>query len=246
MEADSADMDGMSRSRPRLRYRLAIFLVIAAAGAAASWWVMTDMAQRRIEALEAEQAQLQAELESFEAMLERLGRSRRLGRIEVLDQIIDEPTGEVFSTTMRFVELDDRGRIIGEQDIVLPGDVIHVDTQTIRFPQDDVAAGHPLRGSTLVLLRRMYSECVAPQDGVLLDLPGAVPPGYADAKGTSSDWEQGLWASFWRLARDPDFAKAAGVRVAQGEVVYQRMQPGQVWQLDIDAAGGVMLLATGE
>lgn len=239
-------MTSMPRSTPRLRYRLAITLCIAAAGAAASWWVMADMAQRRITALEAQQAQLEEELESFEAMLERLSRSRRLGRIEVLDQIIDEPTDEVLSTTMRFVELDDRGRSIGEQTVVLPGDVIHVDTQTIRFPQDDVAVGHPLRGSTLVLLRRMYSECVAPQDGVPLDLPGAVPPGYADASGTSSDWEQGLWASFWRLARDPDFAKAAGVRVAQGEVVYQRMQPGQVWQLDVDAAGGVTLLATWE
>lgn len=231
---------------PRIRTRLALTFACIAVGATATWWVMTDMAQQRIAALEAEQARMEAELEAFDDMLERLSRSRRLGRIEVLDQIIDEPTGEVINTSVRFVELDDRGRAIGEQDIDLPGDVIHIDTQTIRFPHQEVATGHPLRGSTLVLLRRLYSECVAPQDGIPLDLPGAVPPGYADANGRTSDWEQGLWASFWRLARDPDFARAAGVRVAQGEVVYQRMAPGQVWRLDVDAAGGVTLMASVE
>ncbi|MCH2134973.1 MAG: hypothetical protein MK101_00150 [Phycisphaerales bacterium] len=228
---------------PKLRTRLALTLSCIVAGAAVTWWVMTDMAQQRIAALEAEQARMEAELAAFDEMLERLSRSRRLGRIEVLDQLVDEPTGEVLNTSVRFVELDDRGRSIGEQDIDLPGDVIHVDTQTIRFPHDQVAAGHPLRGNTLVLLRRIYSECIAPQDGVPLDVPGAVPPGYADAEGRTNEWEQGLWSSFWRLARDPDFARAAGVRVAQGEVVYQRMAPGQVWQLDVDAAGGITLMA---
>ena len=227
-----------------IRKHLFITLALIAVGALATWWVMVDRAQRQIAALEAEQAAMQAELESFESMIDRLGRSRRLGQIDVLDQVVDGSTGDVFSTTVRFVELDDRGRVLGQQEVVLPGDVIHIDTQTIRFPADDIANGHPLRGSTLVLLRRMYSECVAPRDGIELDLPGSVPPGYADTSGDTSNWEQGLWASFWRLAAEPAFADAAGVRVAQGEVVYQRMKAGQTWRLDVDAAGGVTLLPT--
>ena len=228
----------------KVRRRLVLAIAIAGLGAGASWWVMTDIAQRRIAELEHQQAVMQAELDAFEAMVHRLGRARRLGQIDVLDQVVDDSTGAVVSTTVRFVELDDSGRSIGEQEIMLPGDVIHVDTQTIRFPADDVAAGHPLRGSTLVLLRRMYSESLAPQDGIALDVPGAVPPAYAGVDGEHSAWERGLWASFWRLASDPAFAEAAGVRVAQGEVVYQRMKVGQSWRLDVDALGGVTLLAT--
>jgi len=228
----------------KLRRRFVLAIVIAGLGAGASWWVMTDVAQRRIAELEHQQAELQAELDAFEAMVDRLGRARRLGQIDVLDQVVDDATGAVVSTTVRFVELDDSGRSIGVQEIMLPGDVIHVDTQTIRFPSSDVAAGHPLRGSTLVLLRRMYSESLAPQDGIALDVPGAVPPGYAGVDSEYSAWERGLWASFWRLASDPAFADAAGVRVAQGEVVYQRMTVGQSWRLDVDAVGGVTLLAT--
>lgn len=227
-----------------IRRHLFITLALITVGALATWWVMVDMAQRQIAALEAEQVAMQVELDSFQAMIDRLGRSRRLGQIDVLDQVIDGTTAEVFSTTVRFVELDDRGRVLGQQEVVLPGDVIHIDTQTIRFGADDVAHGHPLRGSTLVLLRRIYSECVAPRDGIAMDVPGSVPPGYADASGDTSDWEQGLWASFWRLASEPAFARAAGVRVAQGEVVYQRMKTGQTWRLDVDAAGGVTLLPT--
>ena len=109
---------------------------------------------------------------------------------------------------------------------MLPGDVIHVDTQTIRFPSERCCGGSPAAWvRRLVLLRRMYSESLAPQDGIALDVPGAVPPGYAGVDGEHSAWERGLWASFWRLASDPAFAAAAGVRVAQGEVVYQRMKP---------------------
>ena len=225
------------------RRKTGLTLCIAACGAALSWWVMTDWANRHIAALEAQQAQLEAEIVAFEAMVDRLGRARRLGQIEVLDQVRDD-AGNVLNTSVKFVELDDDGRALAEQQLQLPGDVIHVDTLTIRFPADDVAAGHPLRGSTLVLLRRLYSDDLAPKDGVPIDTPGAVPPGYSAADGTSAAWERGMWASFWRLAADRAFAEAAGVRVAQGEVVYQRMRPGQVWQLDVDALGGVTLLSS--
>ncbi|MCH2137799.1 MAG: hypothetical protein MK074_01955 [Phycisphaerales bacterium] len=228
----------------RLQQRLLLALVLTGIGAASVWWVIDSAAQRRISELEAQQAELEAEVVAFEAMIDRLGRARRLGQIEVLDQVTDPATSEVLSTTVEFVELDDDGRAIGTQVATLPGDVIHVDTQTIRFPTDDVASGHPLRGATLVLLRRMYSDCIAPIDGVPLDVPGAVPPGYASEDGSHGAWAQGLWGSFWRLASDPAFAAAAGVRVAQGEAVYQQMSPGQVWQLDVDAAGGVTLMAT--
>ena len=38
------------------------------------------------------------------------------------------------------------------------GRVIYLDGLTVRFDPEDVAAGHPLRGRTLVLLRRIFSD----------------------------------------------------------------------------------------
>ena len=115
-----------------------------------------------------------------------------------------------------------------------------VDAWSVKFHHDDVAAGHPLRGRTLLLLRRIYSDRMAPIDGYPIDVPGAIPPGYA--VGEIASFEKRLWEHFWEIATDPRLASAMGVRVAQGEAVYKPLRVGQVYELIVDAAGGMSLL----
>ncbi len=194
--------------------------------------------RRTIREMEQIQQQMEQKLAAREAMLERLGRSRRAAHIQVLDQQ-PGPGGEVARTSFAFIELDEQGREIARQLFDVPGDVLFVDAWSIKFSHVDVAGGDPLRGRSLVLLRRVYSDRMAPSEGYAIDLPGAVPPAYA--AGEVAEFEKRLWEQFWKLATDPEAAEAAGVRVAQGEAVYKPLRNGATYELVVDAAGGMSL-----
>lgn len=198
-----------------------------------------DQHQKALEEIEALNQQLEQRIAQREAMLERLGRSRRLAHLRVIEQTTDE-AGQPVDTTIEFIELNEDGRELARQRITVPGATIYVDAWTVKFDHELVAEGHPMHGRTLVLLRRVFSDALAPRDGIELDTPGAVPPGY-----TASDisrYEQGLWEQFWQIATDNSLARAMGVRVAQGEAVYKPVGKGDQYELIVDAAGGISLM----
>ena len=198
-----------------------------------------DQRQKALEEIEALNQELEQRIAQREAMLDRLSRSRRLAHIEVIDQAIGA-AGEPLETTIEFIELNEDGREIARQRITVPGATIYVDAWTVKFDHHQVAEGHPMHGRTLVLLRRIFSDSLAPRDGIELDTPGAIPPGY-----TASDvsrYEQGLWEQFWQIATDSTIARAMGVRVAQGEAVYKPVEKGDQYELIVDAAGGISLM----
>ncbi|MHC4305024.1 MAG: hypothetical protein ACYSW2_11175, partial [Planctomycetota bacterium] len=142
------------------------------------WRINANELGRALQEMEALKQEMDQRLEAKEAMIQRLNRSRRLAHIHVADQRAD-PGGDVLETDLLFVELDDEGGELGRQEFTLPGEVVFVDAWSVKFHHTDVAEGHPLRGRTLLLLRRIYSDRMAPIDGYPIDVPGAVPPGYA-------------------------------------------------------------------
>jgi hypothetical protein len=194
---------------------------------------------RQIAELEAINADMAARLAAKEAMIHRLGRSRRLAHLHVTEQIRDD-AGRVAQTTFNFIELDDGGSEIARQTFRVPGATIFVDTWTAKFDVEDVALGHPMRGASLVLLRRVYSDLIPPRDGFPIDTPGAIPPGYATTD--AGEFERRIWRQFWDIAADPQLARDLGVRVAQGEVVYKPVQVGERYELTVDAIGGISLI----
>ena len=203
-----------------------------------AWWTVDRENRLRADIADLE-SRLAIEIATRDAAIERLGRDRRLARIEVLGQ--DESPGEGLETRLRFIELDDEGRELARRDLTIPGEVIHVDAWTARFDPERVAKGDdPLRDQTLVLLRRVYSDRIPPSDGVELDTPGAIPDGYAGSE--TARFEQGIWRRFWNLASDPAAARESGLRVAQGEAVYKPMRPGESYELRVEAVGGMTLV----
>jgi hypothetical protein len=202
------------------------------------WWLARDEAQKARDEMAALRAEMQARLDAHEEMVRRLSRSRRLMRVFVTGQRVDAG-GDMVSSDVVLVELDDDGSELARQAFTIPGDVIFIDAWTVKFDPAEVAAGHPLRGRTLVLLRRIFSEQMAPAQGFPIDLPGAVPPAYA--VGDLGHYEQQIWAHFWEIATDPERAASMGVRVAQGEVVYKPVATGQSFDLVVDASGGMSL-----
>jgi hypothetical protein len=217
---------------------LGLTIVLASLVLIGYWRLTLNEHAAVIRELEALNEQMRSVLAQRQAMIERLSRAHRLAHVRITDQEI-AADGAVARTSIDFIELDDDGSEIARQAISVPGDVLFVDAWTVKFDPERVADGDPMRGRTLVLLRRVYSDRMNPQDGVTLDTPGAIPPGYA-----ASDvgrFEQQLWESFWDLARDPQAAANMGVRVAQGEAVYKPVRSGETYELQVDAAGGMSL-----
>jgi hypothetical protein len=157
----------------------------------------------------------------------------------VKDQQEDQ-AGVVKQTRLMFIELNENGAELAHQEFTIPGDVLYIDGWTIKFDPERVAEGNPLMGHTLVLLRRIYSDQLAPKDGFAIDTPGAIPPGYAATD--AGRFEKQLWENFWKIATDADMARSMGVRVAQGEAVYKPVHAGQTFELIADAAGGLSLM----
>lgn len=213
-------------------------IILVGLALAGFWQVKRGEHERAIAKLEAVNADLAAKVKEHEAMIERLSRTRRIAHIQVMDQVVGVDS-KVRETTVRLIELDDNGGELAQQDFTIPGDMLYVDAWTVKFDHEKIAQGHPLYGHTLVLLRRIYSDQMAPIDGFPIDTPGAIPPGYAI--GDVSRFEQKIWAHFWALATDAKLAREMDVRVAQGEAVYKPVKKDQVYELLVDAAGGMSL-----
>ena len=217
-----------------------LVLVVCLSGAVFfGYWQLSDSrSQRIIDDLRQTVMEFEEELAEKQDMLARLSRSKRMAHLNVLEQTTDRDA-KVLSTKLELIELDEGGSELARQQFTVPGDVVYLDTWTVKFEKGDVAVGHPLRGRTLVLLRRIFSEQIAPQEGTPIDTPGAIPPGYATED--AGLYEQQIWQHFWEIATDANLAQEMGVRVAQGEAVYKPVRTGQRYQLEVDDAGGISL-----
>jgi hypothetical protein len=180
---------------------------------------------------------LQQEKAELEAIIDRLGTNTRVAQLYVADQKTDG-RGKVVSSTLQFKEYDRGGRPMPARSIDVPSDVIYIDALVVRFQDDYVGRNDELRGHSLHLFRRVFGDTQRPQDGTALDTPNEVPQIYQTST-EPSEFERALWRDFWQFASDPDAAAAMGVRVAQGEAVYQRVRTGQTWELSTRPAGGL-------
>ena len=204
------------------------------------WHGVIGRERELLEEIDRLEERMAEEVEHRDRMIDRLGRTRRLARIEILEQT--PPTAEETdgATRLRFVELDPEGRELGRQEYRVPGDVLFIVAWTVRFDHERVANDDPFAGRSLVLFRRIYSDRLRPIDGLAIDTPGGVPRGYA--VGEQARFEQAMWKRFWRLAADPEAARRMGVRVAQGEAVYKPVRPGQQFDLVAENAGGLTMV----
>lgn len=196
-----------------------------------AWWAVSDHArQQRIAELERERAELRQ-------VISRLKQARRVARLLVAGQRKDA-SGQIVETTVEFSALgrtDESGDV---RRVLVPGDVCYIDALVVRFLDQYVEKGDRLRGHSIHLFRRIFGEGQRPIDGISLDEPDSVPAAYRINE-DASRFERQLWKRFWQYARDPSLAEEMGVRLAQGEAVYQRLQPGQLWEVCIRADGGL-------
>lgn len=213
-----------------------LLLLLAATGGVVAYRTATQH-EREIEVRD-------QQITEQKVAISRLTRSRRIAQAVVVDRFVDEKTGKTMSK-VRFVEVDETGKSIATREALIEGEVVYFDALVLKFDSELVSAGDPLKGKSVLLFRRMYGEHQNPKDGTTLDeseLDG-VPSVYR-VRDSISAGEKELWGRFWNLASNPEFAKQQGVRVAQGEAVYTKMEKGMLYELSLDDAGGLNIKPT--
>lgn len=178
------------------------------------------------------------EIERLTEVVGRLTAETRIAQVLVTDHARSPETG-LRETTIKFVELDRQGKPLKPRFFTVDGDVIYFDSLVIKFDHEYVEQGEALRGKSVSLFRRIFSERQKPEDGFPMDDSGEGVPDIYRVDPTPSPFEVDLWKNFWRYATDPEEARRLGVRVIQGEAVYQRFIKGNLYTLSLDHDGGL-------
>jgi len=164
----------------------------------------------------------------------------RLAELTVVEQGVDPETREPYSS-IRFVELDDRGQPIdAPRTFRLRGNVVYIDYWVVKFEDKYVEQSDLDRATSLCLFRRIFGEYQEPNDGYVLDRVGSRPPAYARGR-QMSQFEQRIWSDFWEIANDPEQARAKGIRAAHGEAVSTQLRAGRKYRLLLRASGGLSI-----
>jgi len=188
----------------------------------------------RVDALEQERAELMA-------YAERLAASRRMAQVDVLAQRKDERGRTV--TTLRWQQISPQGVLETPQTVEIIGGTAYFEGLVIKFEQRHVGQGDTERGASLAMFRRLFGNLQEPEQGVPVD---RTPPVVETDGGSEPALEDRLWQRFWELVADPELAKSYGVRVAQIEAPAVPVRPGQIWEIELDAAGGLNIKKVGQ
>ena len=202
-----------------------------------------DVADRdaRIVVLDEQVAQQKARIAELELALQYLKVDRRLARLTVVRQRLDE-NGEVSASLVRFEDVDEQGEPRGEAvETWIPGRFVYVESLVIKFDDTFVEAGDAFRGASLCLFRRIFSEVQKPSEGVPIDRVGLRPEPYADDD--EPDLVDRLWMRFWDYANDPAAAAEAGVRAIHGEAPFVELRDGKSYSVELRASGGLSIKA---
>lgn len=197
-----------------------------------------EFAAHRIEQhrLRARLAEVEQDRQRLMEFADRLSATRRVAQIDVLSQRRDD-AGRVVSTLL-WQELAADGTVGRPLTFETIGEQVYVEALVIKFEHQLVGAGDPQRGRSLALFRRVFGD--QQMSASVEEIDRGERPSVDLPLGADSLHDR-LWVLFWRLVDDPALARQYGVRVAQCEAPSVPMHAGDLWEVSLDAAGGLNL-----
>ena len=172
----------------------------------------------------------------------------------IVDKIERDAATGAIVTHLRWSEVNSKGQKIGESGeraIQVLGDDVYVDSWQILFDPDSVKEGDPLRGKSLTLFSRIYGANQRPSDGTPLNVPEKAPsedeadqhiPGhFRPTKASPSEFERDLWADFFHLCTDAEYAQERKVRTVQGTAVHKPVVEGKLYRVAINRMGQITI-----
>ncbi|HWL93260.1 MAG TPA: hypothetical protein VNT79_06975 [Phycisphaerae bacterium] len=190
--------------------------------------------QSRIDALTVERAQLLDYAERIKA-------SRRVAQVTVAEQDPDAEGGPV--TVLHWQQIGANG-LLGPVEVVpLRGTQVYFEAMVAKFEYDFIGKQQPGKSTNLAVFRRAFGDGQSPASGHPLDQTAPV------LKNESPDARQAetaIWNRFWDMMENPTLAKELGIRVVQCEAPSVRVSEGELWEVTLEAAGGLNLRKIGE
>lgn len=197
----------------------------------------------KIHRLESKIGDLERQLAELKLYAERIKASHRVAQVNVIEQRTD--AGKVPITTLRWQQIGPDGTLGPPEVFDVLGKQVYVEAMVLKFDYDLIGGAAENRETNLALFRRAFGDYQAPRAGVPLDRS---VPTYMHASPSELALQKNIWDRFLAFTEDDDLATQYGVRIAQFEAPSVLMKPGQVWEVSIDAAGGLnikMLSETG-
>jgi hypothetical protein len=167
---------------------------------------------------------------------------RRVARIDVVSQTGSAKAGDL-ATKFTFAEIDAENKPLDQpHTFTVQGDLIYLDAWVIKYKDDFVESGDPLRSMSVCVFRRIFGELQEPKDGFVLDAVGASPAAYRTGRPTT-DLEREIWSKFWEYANNPSLAEAAGVRAVHGEAPSIKLMPERRYRISLRASAGLEIVS---
>lgn len=217
-----------------MKFRWASKTVTATIVGFGAIWGLATLGGLELGRLRARINQLETEKEQLREFVKRLGASRKVAQADILAQRQDEQ-GRIV-TAIRWQEIGHDGVLGPPLTADVLGSLVYFEALVIKFDQELVGAGDAQRGSSLAMFRRVFGDRQPPDSGYPLT-PGTWTPGEAHFEAV--EFESVVWKRFWELVEDPALARQYGVRIAQIEAPAVPVKAGQVWEVRLDAAGGL-------
>jgi len=186
----------------------------------------------QVDALEREKQQLRA-------FVERLSAARRVAQIDVVRQRPDDAGRPI--TSLLWQEVGPHGTFGKPLALEVVGRVVYFEAAVIKFEHERVGTGAEHGGASLAMFRRVFGDAQTPESAG--SIAGLSRPAFADQPPDA--FEIDLWKKFERFIDDPEFAKEYGIRIAQYEAPAVPLKAGEVWEISLDAAGGLNLRKIG-
>ena len=197
----------------------------------------------QIERQAAEIEEQAAEIDRLELARQLLRLDHRVATIEVLRQGPAEDGSGQVETEILFTELDDAGDPIADgEPITIKGTRLYLDGLVIKFEDDYVEQGDHLRGTSVCLFERLFSDSVAPENGVPIDSRYRHPLPFR-GDDLPDPLYGALFERIWDYANDPEAAAALGVRAISGEAPSIEARPGKTYRVELRQSGGMTIRA---
>jgi hypothetical protein len=184
---------------------------------------------------------LNKDVERLETSLALMKVDHRLAKLTVIDQGIDQSSGQSFSL-VEFVELNDEGNPIDTpREFRVRGDLVYIDNFLVKFEDKYVEQADIERGTSLILFHRIFGDKQQPADGFPLDEAGAAPKAYSRG-GKMTDLERKIWGDFWNIANNESLAHELGIRAAHGGAVSMKVQKGKSYRVIMRSTGDLSIV----
>lgn len=208
-------------------------LILAITAAAAVCYVgVIWLGDWELRAARREMARLENERRDLLDFIARLTETRRVAQLTI-DAMSVEADGRTL-TTLTFLEFGSEGLAGRPQQIRVHGSRVYVEAEVIKFDHARVGAAGERREVSAAVFRRVFGDQAAPSAGAEIRPESRAPVIAADAAR-----QERLWRRFREWVDDPQRAAAEGVRVAQVEAPALDAQVGRVFEISLDAAGGL-------